>query len=126
MNICGQTIKFNMQAAFNYHKCIACVKGWLAEAQEEKRVDWATVMLNKYSEKEDWHNVRFSDEIYFGYRFEGKLRIIRRSGTQYRWDCIQHRGLRKIKNVYIVGPLWVEISNQIFIFMRCRATATEK
>lgn len=25
--ITSQTMKYNMQAAFNYHKCIACVKG---------------------------------------------------------------------------------------------------
>lgn len=48
-------------------------------------------MLNRYSKKKDWHRVRFSDEIHFGYRPEGKLRITRQSGTRYQWDCIQHR-----------------------------------
>ena len=90
-DITGQTMQRSMQAAFNYHKCIACVKGWLADPQEAKRVEWATYMLNKYSHKKNWRRVQYSDEIHFGYELEGKLRITRQSGTRYRWDCIQHR-----------------------------------
>ncbi len=80
-----------MQSALNYHKCLACVKGWLAEPSAERRVEWATVMLSKYPKKEDWFRVRFSDEVHFGYGPEGQLHIIRQPGTRYRWDCIQHR-----------------------------------
>lgn len=39
----------------------------------------------------DWHRVRFSDEVHFGYGPEGQLRIIRKPGTRKRPDCIQHR-----------------------------------
>jgi hypothetical protein len=48
-------------------------------------------MLNKYSKKENWFRVRFSDEVHFDYESEKQLHIIRKSGTRYRWDCIQHR-----------------------------------
>lgn len=81
VEITSQTMKFNMQAAFNYYKCLACLKGWLAGPQEERRFDWAVFMLNEYPKKKDWHRVRFSDEIHFGYRPDGQLRIIRQPGT---------------------------------------------
>ena len=47
-------------------------------------------MLERYPEEEDWYRVRFSDEVHFGYGPEGQLRIIRKPGTRYRQDCIQH------------------------------------
>ena len=46
-------------------------------------------MLEKYSEWEDWHHVRFSDEIHFGWDPQGKLRIIRKPGERYCQNCIQ-------------------------------------
>ena len=90
-DVMGRTMKRTLTAALNYHKCLSCVEGWLAMASEERREEFATVMLNKYPRSEDWHRVRFSDEIHFGYGPEGQLRIIRKPGTRYRWDCIQHR-----------------------------------
>lgn len=39
VDICDQTMQNNMRTVFNYHKCIAYVKGWLAETQEEKQFD---------------------------------------------------------------------------------------
>ena len=38
-DVTGITMKRIMQAVLNYHKCIACVKDWLAEPQKEKRVE---------------------------------------------------------------------------------------
>jgi transposase len=89
--IVDRTMKRVMQAALNYHKCLVCVKEWLAESFEKRRLKWVTVMLNKYSKKENWFRVRFSDEMHFGYEFERQLHIIRKSDTRYLWDCIQHR-----------------------------------
>ncbi len=40
-------------------------------------------MLDKYPQPEDWHRVRFSDEVYFGYGTQDKLRIIRKAGVRY-------------------------------------------
>ena len=31
------------------------------------RMNKVTVMLERYPHTEDWHRVRFSDEVYFGY-----------------------------------------------------------
>lgn len=52
-------------------------------------LNWATVMLDEYPHPEDWLRVRFSDEVYFGYGPQDKLRIIRRAGMRYCQDCIE-------------------------------------
>lgn len=67
------------------------MKGWLPDRAKERRVEWATVMLDRYPQPKDWHRVRFSDEVHFGYGPEGQLRIIRKPGSRKRPDCIQHR-----------------------------------
>ena len=87
----GRTIHSVMRDALDYNKYLACVKGWLPDRAKEQRVEWATVMFNRYSQPEDWYRVRFSDEVHFGYGLEGQLRIIRKPGTRKRPDCIQHR-----------------------------------
>jgi hypothetical protein len=52
-------------------------------------VAWSQFMLNKYPQPDDWHRVRFSDEVHFGWGPQGKIRIIRKSGQRYCQDCIQ-------------------------------------
>ena len=46
-------------------------------------------MKEKYPRLEDWHHIRFSDEVYFGYSLQGKLCIIRKLDKKYYPDCIQ-------------------------------------
>ena len=87
----GHTMKRNLQAALNYYKCLACVKNWLDSGICERRVKWAEEALELRPEPENWEDVRFSDEIHGGYGPEGKIRILRKPGNRYRWDCIQHQ-----------------------------------
>ena len=53
------------------------------------RMNWATVMLDKYPHAEYWHSIRFSDEVHFGYGTQVKLNIIRKPGIHYYQDCVQ-------------------------------------
>ena len=78
-----------MSDALDYGNHLACMKGWLSDHAKADRQEWATVMYRKYPNPEDWHRVRFNDEVHFGYGPEGQLRTIRRAGTRYRHDCIQ-------------------------------------
>ena len=73
----------------SYHKCIAFRRGWVNEKTANDRMNWATVMLERYPHPEDWHRVRFSDEVHFGYGTQDKLRIIRKAGMRYCQDCIE-------------------------------------
>ena len=49
-------------------------------------------MLELCPEPEDWHNVLFSDEIYFGWGPEGNVRILRRDGERYNPENIVLKG----------------------------------
>lgn len=86
----GRTIHSIMRDALDYNKYLACVKGWLFDRAKERRVEWATTMINRYPQPKDWYQVRFSDEVHFSYGPEGQLRIIQKPGTWKRPDCIQH------------------------------------
>jgi hypothetical protein len=46
-------------------------------------------MLERYPRPKDWHHVRFSDEVHFGWGPQGKILIIRKPGMRYCQDCIQ-------------------------------------
>lgn len=85
-DVVGHTMKNIMQAALDYQKCLTCVNGWLADPPMERRIGWASVMLNRYPKDEDWDRVRFSDVVRFARGPEDKLRIIRQPGTRYRRD----------------------------------------
>ena len=89
--VVGRTMHNILRKALDFEKCLAWVKGWLDETPIERRVEYASVMKARYPKSEDWHRVRFSDEVHFGHGPEGQLWIIRQPGTRYRWDCIQHR-----------------------------------
>ena len=84
----GKTIQ-RIMGTMDYHKCIACRKGWVNEKTRKLRMKWSDAMLSRYPNAEDWKQVRFSDEVHFGWGPQGKLRIIRRLGERYCHDCIQ-------------------------------------
>lgn len=85
------TIRKTIKDALGYGKRLVCVKGHQSDRSKEHRVEWATQMLAKYPEKENWRYIRFSNKIHFGYGPEDQLCIIRKPGTQYRYDNLQHR-----------------------------------
>ena len=40
-------------------------------------------MIQKYPRLEDWHRIRFSNEVHFGYDIQNKLRIIEKVDMYY-------------------------------------------
>ena len=52
-------------------------------------MDWATLMLERYSYSEDWHRVWFSDKVHFGYDTQDRLRIIQKPNICYSQNCIE-------------------------------------
>ncbi len=84
----GRTVKRAI-GTMEYHKCIACRRGWVNEKTAKDRLSWATNMLQKYPHPEDWYWVRFSDGVHFGYGIKGKLRIIRKAGMRDCQDFIE-------------------------------------
>ena len=50
LECCGRTIQRAMET-MDYHKCVACRKGWVNESTAKRRVEWATVMKERYPKK---------------------------------------------------------------------------
>lgn len=73
----------------DYHKCVACQRGWASKDLAERRLAFAEYILKKYPNPEDWQRVRFSDEVHFGLGPQGKLMIIRKKGQRKCHNCIQ-------------------------------------
>jgi hypothetical protein len=73
----------------DYHKCLACRRGWVNERLAKERLEYAKIMLEKYPQKEDWWHIRFSDEVHFGWGPTGPARVIRKPGERYCNDCLQ-------------------------------------
>lgn len=83
------TIKRAM-GTLDYRKCIACEKGWVSPACAKRRIHDAQIALQYRPRPEDWHDIRWSDEVHFSICSEGRIRIIRKRGERYCPDCIHH------------------------------------
>lgn len=82
------TVRALMQD-LEYHKCIACTKNWLAPHIRAERRRFARAYY--HWKKAQWRRVRWTDEIHFELGSQGKMRIIRRPGERYCFDCIQEQ-----------------------------------
>jgi hypothetical protein len=77
--------------SLEYHKCIACTKGWVSQKCAKQRVRHSETALCLKPKPEDWRNVRFSDEVHCRVGPQGRLRITRKPGERYCGDCIQEQ-----------------------------------
>ena len=48
-------------------------------------------MLDRYPYPENWHRVRFNDEVHFGYSPQARPRILRKPWEKYCSDCVIER-----------------------------------
>lgn len=92
----GRTIQKAM-GTMDYHKCRACRKGWVNEKLAQRRVEYATVMLERYPEPKDWHRVRLRDEVHFGW---GPSRETAYHSSTWRKDTVQ----ACVQNARRTGP----------------------
>jgi len=73
-----------------YRKCIAWEKGFVSPFNAERRTKAAQTALFYHPRPEDWHDIRWSDEVHFAKTSQGRVRIIRKYGERYCPDCIHH------------------------------------
>ena len=78
LDISGCTIACCM-GTLDFHKYIACGKGWCNEKTKKRRKEYAKYWLPQYLNPEDWHHIRFSDECHERY---GPVRV-----DLYRYVC---------------------------------------
>lgn len=88
LDVSGRIVQRHM-GTMEYHKCIACGRGWVNAKTAEHRVKWSDVMLERYPKPEDWEHVWFSDEVHFGNGPQGQLHIIQKPGMRTCQNCIQ-------------------------------------
>lgn len=67
----------NIMGSIDYHKCLACRRGWQSPRSCANRVEYARIMLEKNPVPEDWDQVRWTDKVQFGRGAQLQLRIIR-------------------------------------------------
>jgi hypothetical protein len=89
LDVSGQTLRHHI-GSMDYHRCIACSKGWISGNLAPKRKAGAEVMKEKCPEPAQWRRVHFSDKVHWSVRPEGKVRIIRKPGERYCANCFQH------------------------------------
>ena len=66
-------------------------------------------MLQKYPKASDWHSVRFSDEVHFGYGPKGRLYVTRMPGERYCFECVRPAAEPEEKDK-LRGHAWGAIS----------------
>ena len=62
--VSARTIARAMGDTIDYSRCIACQKRWFNNSTAKSRKAFAEVILYCYPKPENWHRVRFSDEVH--------------------------------------------------------------
>jgi len=106
--VSGDTMKRAL-GSLDYHKCVACTKGWVSQRCAKQRVQFAETHLALKPDANDWHNVRFSDEVHCRVGPQGKLRLIRRPGERYCSDCIQEQLNRDDEREWETSHIWAAV-----------------
>jgi hypothetical protein len=108
LDVCGKTLRTHM-GSMDYHKCIACTKGWVSQRCAKQRVLHAETYLTLKPTPEDWHDVRFSGEVHCRVGPQGKLRIIRKPGERYCSDCVQEQLNRDDEREWETSHIWAAV-----------------
>ena len=103
--VSGRTLQRAL-GSLEYSKCIACTKGWVSQRCAKIRVKHAETLLALKPEPQDWHDVRFSDEVHCRVGPQGKLRIVRKPGERYCGDCIQEQLNRDEEKDWETSHIW--------------------
>ena len=73
---CSGRIVQRAMGNMDYHKRIACRRRWVNKKTAKDCMNWAIIILDKYRYLTDWHQVRFSDKVYFSYGAQDKLNMV--------------------------------------------------
>ena len=65
--VSGHTLQRTMRDALTYSKHLSALKELLPEPLRQKREKWAGICTPNPLSREDWENIRFSDEVHAGY-----------------------------------------------------------
>ena len=87
--------------------------GFITEHHAQRRLEYDRVMLQKYPNPEDWHRVRFSDEVHFRYDPEARLRV-GEDLLELRFRAPRSIGQRHERSTRM-GSHWVRLQIQAYL-----------
>jgi hypothetical protein len=106
--VSGSTMRRAL-GSLDYHKCIACTKGWVSARSAKRRREFSETLLALKPKPADWRDVRFSDKVHWRVGPQGKLRITRKPGERYCGDCIQEQLNRDDEKHFEAAHSWAAI-----------------
>lgn len=85
----GTTIRRAIQSR-DFRVCMACQKKWTSQELSSTREEYCRSMLEKYPQKEDWHQMRFTGETHFSFDPQGRVpvHVHRRPWERICPDCL--------------------------------------
>ena len=81
-----------------YSKCIACRKPWMDPSFKPRRVEFARKTLELRPTKEDYRDIRYSDEVHNRFGPQGRAYVYRKPGQRTCINCIQRAQAPKKKD----------------------------
>jgi len=115
LNVSSETVRRRMRE-ISFRRCLACQKSYVPPNLAARRLEYATTMLQRYPRPEDWHHVRFSDEVHFGFGPEGKTYIIRRPWERSCPECVVEKReppAKDIKRVHAWAAVGYEFKSPL-------------
>jgi hypothetical protein len=85
--------------------------------QSKTAQGYAKKMLAKYPDSKDWRNVRFSDEVHFGYGPAGRIYVTRRPGEITCPECVQQADTppeKDQKRVHAWGAIGYNFKSKLY------------
>uniref|UniRef100_A0A8H7N5Q7 Tc1-like transposase DDE domain-containing protein n=1 Tax=Bionectria ochroleuca TaxID=29856 RepID=A0A8H7N5Q7_BIOOC len=89
-DVCGRTLQKAAQTRQLYKRLAQQVE-FKNQQEYTRRFEYAKEALYKRPKPQNWYNIYFSDEVYFGYSNKGRARIIRKPGTRSDPSNLQER-----------------------------------
>jgi transposase len=99
IDITKRAMQKNLSSFTDYRRYIACQKEWISPNLKARRVEFCRKMLEERPSKEDYRDIRYSDEVHVGYGPRGKLHIYRKPGQRQYPNCIQRANPSKEKDL---------------------------
>jgi hypothetical protein len=116
---CNPRTLHRAMGTLSYRMCLYCTKSCVQKKSREKRVEYARRMLEVLPLAQDWHDVRFSGELHFGFGLNGKVRLIPRPGEGCCAQCSSAQRTewtRDVKRVHVWAAAGYGFKSQLVFY----------
>jgi hypothetical protein len=117
---CNARTLHRTMGTMGYRRCMGCSRCWVHKKTREKRVEHAERMLETFAQPQDWHAVRFSGELHFGFGLDGKVRLLPKLGEKYCQGCtdqpVATAWARDIKRVHAWAAIGYDFKSELLFY----------